>query len=49
MKKRNRALLSLVLLLARYSVSLAGSVTQPVVDLSRRAEDVMALLGCLVC
>ena len=32
---------ALVLLLARYSVRLAGSVTQPVVDLSRRAEDVI--------
>ncbi len=32
---------ALVLLLARYSVRLARSVTQPVVDLSRRAEDVI--------
>lgn len=31
----------LILLLVRYSVRLARSVTQPVVDLSRRAEDVI--------
>ena len=32
---------ALILLLVRYSVRLARSVTQPVVDLSRRAEDVI--------